>query len=265
MSTSLIELKNLCFAYRPGEPVLKDISFTIEPGEALGVIGPNGGGKSTLLKILVGLLTPTHGEISFKGRPIKYMGDIDRGCIGYVPQYTKLNQLMPLSVWDLVELGKFNLRPSSKQISQSIELVGLKGLERELVHSLSGGQQQRALVARAVLGDPELLILDEPTKGLDGLGQDQLITLLNELRDRNTALVVVDHNLNQVIKHSSKVICLNKTSHWHNKKELLTKTVLESIYHCEFEHLLIHESGGQMDDHHACQIHEHPPGEDHDK
>src|SRR5690606_15057344 len=149
-------------------------------------------------------------------------------------------------------------RKPTRSIEECLKRVGLSEKRDALMRELSGGQRQRALLARALRLAPKLLVLDEPTAGLDSQGQDQLMLLLKSLqKDDHTTLVIVDHNITQVLKHADKILCLNRRHHWHERKELLTKNIIEDIYHCEFEHLRLHEAGSQFDDdHHAC-THEH--------
>jgi len=257
MSAPRLSAQSIHFHYQVGIPILENISFDLPAGQALGIIGPNGGGKSTLLKILAGLLSPSQGQVLFENHPLgpkKFKPQ----AIGYMPQFSSLNQLMPIRVVDLLTLV-----PSKKNnIDELISLMGLENIKNDLIGSLSGGQRQRVLLAWAFLFSPGLLILDEPCTGLDGVGQDQILGLINKLKkEKNTAIVIVDHNLGQVIKHCDQILCLNRTSHWHNQKDLLTKNIIESIYHCEFEHLMIHNHLGTGQDHHACHVHgeEGPP------
>jgi zinc transport system ATP-binding protein len=134
-----------------------------------------------------------------------------------------------------------------------LKLVGLTGKEEKLFTQLSGGEKKRALLAMALIKGPELLLLDEPTAGLDSTGIDQLLELLANLQKRFlTGVVVVDHNINHILKHCDKILCLNQTFHWHDEKDYLTKGILESIYHCEFEHLLIHDEK-ELAEHHPYE------------
>ena len=181
--------------------------------------------------------------------------------IGYVPQYLNLNSTMPISVHELITMNQIKKSPKNMDLNELLKLTGLFEKKDQLVRRLSGGEKQRALIARALINAPELIVLDEPTTGLDSTGQDQLYTLLSKIKNElNTGIVVVDHNLNQILKHCDKILCLNKTSHWHNQKELLTKDILSSIYHCEFEHILIHEGGHAHENHGECSDPNHNHG-----
>jgi zinc transport system ATP-binding protein len=249
----ILELKSVGFFYQK-TPILKNISFTINQGETIGIVGPNGGGKTTLLKILAGLITPTEGEILIDQQQAKLASFQKLGLLAYVPQQESLNHLLPLTVQEVLRLNPRQVLP----VAEVLDLIGMAGKENEQVRHLSGGEKQRVLIGRAIGQQPQMLLLDEPSNGLDSKGQDQLFFLLNKLKKQfQTSLAIVDHNLAHIIPYSDKLICLNKTLHWHNQKELLTKDVLEEIYHCEFEHLLIHHTTPKMDslDHHhqECQ------------
>lgn len=260
--SDILILKNIHFCYKDKLPVLKNISFSLKKGVSLGIIGPNGGGKSTLLKIIIGFLTPTSGQIFLQGEAVKAGSQFPPGTFAYVPQHTTLNTLMPLRVFDLLELGQLSTwTTSSRELSKNrdeldsiLSLVGLLHKKDHLLSSLSGGEKQRALIAKALIHQPLILVLDEPHTGLDSTGQDQIFKILDKIKqEKGTIIIVVDHNLNLVIQHCDQLLCLNKTFHWHDHKKMLTKKVLESIYHCEFEHLLIHESGSREADHHLCE------------
>lgn len=246
----MLSAKQVSFHYPNQSSVLENISFSIDEAEMLGIIGPNGGGKSTLLKIMVGLLPLQQGSMTFHGEPLPAPK-----CVGYVPQSQDLNDSLPMRVGDFLSLLPH--RPS-RGLDESLERVGLTDKRNALMRELSGGQRQRALLARALRLSPALLILDEPTTGLDSQGQDQLMLLLKSLQhDDKTTIVVVDHNINQVLKHADKVLCLNRKHHWHERKELITKDIIENIYHCEFEHIRLHEAGSRFDDHHHECTHDH--------
>jgi zinc transport system ATP-binding protein len=236
MKTHVLEVKNLCFSYPEslqGE-ILKGINFFLSPGESLGILGPNGGGKSTLLKIIVGLLRPTSGQVIFHAK------NIHGPKLGYVPQAETLNAILPIPIKDFVNFGIIKSQ-SRYSLEKVLAMVGLEGKQDKLFNELSGGEKKRAQLAKALIAKPILLVLDEPTAGLDSTGQDQLLELISKLKkELNSAIIIVDHNINQIINRCDKILCLNRTSHWHDQKDFLTKNILESIYHCEFEHLLLH-------------------------
>lgn len=235
--------------------ILKDINFEVSSKEILGIIGPNGGGKSTLLKIIVGLLKPTEGLLEFQN---------PSGLIGYVPQMININRYLPITVIEYLNLQAraINLLNAEAKIKETLKILNLENKKDYLFNSMSGGEKQRVLIAKSLLIAPELIVLDEPTTGLDSSGQDQLLNIIEEIRlQLKSAFIIVDHNLNQVLRKSDKILCLNRTSHWHDHKELLTKNVLEDIYHCELEHLLIHENdlikGVDLHKNHQFCTHEH--------
>jgi zinc transport system ATP-binding protein len=253
-----ISLTDISFEYKENQHILKNISFNIYKNKILGIVGPNGGGKSTLLKIIAGLLPPNSGKIKLNESLVT--GPLhERINLAYVSQSDDSLCTLPLKVKDIIKLGQRN-QSSNKGIQEILNLFALEEITDQLYFELSGGQKQRVLLAKALAQNPELLILDEPTKGLDSLGQDQLLSLMNKIIKENphTSIVIVDHNLNQVIKHSDSILCLNRTHHWHDKKELLDQDIINSVYHCEFEHTLIHESNKDehLPEHHHCD-HDH--------
>lgn len=260
----ILRADKISFSYNPNQVILKDISFSLEKGESLGVIGPNGGGKSTLMKIIAGLLKPTAGEIIFDGRPTSEFKHYPFHYFSYVPQTSELNPSLPVKVTEYMDftfsLHKKNpdLRLDENTIDRLLELVGIAHKKNALISELSGGEKQRVLIARALIQKPLILLLDEPTKGLDSIGQDQLLGLLEKIKNHDkTAIVIVDHNINQIIRSCRKILCLNRNFHWHDHRDFLTKNVLENIYHCEFEHLLIHDQDeGHAHNHEFCD-HDH--------
>jgi zinc transport system ATP-binding protein len=260
--TGLLKVENLSFSYLPEEMILSEVSFELDRQKSLGIIGPNGGGKSTLLKILSGLLEGASGTIQWKGNSITTTLSKE-ARISYVPQKDTVNTSLPVTVKDMVTFGALPQKVTKVELDKILSLVGLNDIKKKLIRELSGGQLQRVLLAKAVIRKPEILLLDEPTKGLDSTGQDQLLELIEKvMKDFGCAVILVDHNINQVIKHCDQILCLNRTHHWHDKKEMFSKDIMDSVYHCEFEHTLIHEqpTDGKIPEHHKCTIH----GDDHD-
>lgn len=258
---SILKAQNICFSYEnSSELILKDISFEVLDSESLGILGPNGGGKSTLMKLIAGLLKPTSGEFFYNC--IKYIpgSTFPHSLMAYVPQSSELNTVLPINVFDFLKIASKTqkLANAEKRINELLALVDISHKKNSLLDQLSGGEKQRVLIAKALIHSPQLILLDEPMKGLDSNGQDQLQALLKDIQEvHKTAIVMVDHNISQIIKTCDKILCLNRTSHWHNNKELLTQNILEDIYHCEFEHLLIHEKDN-IPSHSFCDHdHEH--------
>lgn len=258
-NSPILKVDHISFSYDMREYILKDISFEINEGEVLGVLGPNGGGKSTLMKIIAGLEKPTTGNLFYFDQKLVDLKKFPYEKISYVPQSNSLNPVLPVRVSEYLDFScnVFKIK-NQDYVNELLELVGISHKKNALISELSGGEKQRVLIARALLNKPKLLLLDEPTKGLDSNGQDQLLNLIEIIRQKhNTAIMIVDHNINQIIKNCQKILCLNRHFHWHDNKDFLTKNILEDIYHCEFEHLLIHEKDlekkqGHQHDHHFC-------------
>lgn len=193
---SLLTAADLSLSFG-GQTVLDHVSIAIEPGEIVTLVGPNGSGKSTLVKTLIGLTAPDAGRITRKP-----------GLrLGYVPQKLPIDATLPMTVARFLNLPKRQPKP---QIAQALADTGSQGLEQKQLSALSGGQLQRVVLARALLSDPELLILDEPTQGLDQPGEAAFYQLLERIRDaRGCAVFMVSHDLHVVMSASDRVICLN--------------------------------------------------------
>lgn len=193
---SLIETRNLSMRFG-GHDVLQDVDFTLEKGEIVTIVGPNGSGKTSLLRVLVGALKPTGGTIK-RAKNLK---------IGYVPQKLTLDPTLPLTVRRFLDLPKRN---RAADVREALLRTGVADLADRQMSQLSGGQAQRVMLARATLGQPDVLMLDEPTQGLDQPGSAAFYTLIEELRrDIGCAVVMISHELHVVMSASDRVICLN--------------------------------------------------------
>jgi zinc transport system ATP-binding protein len=180
------------------EQVIKDVSFCVHTGEFIGLIGPNGAGKTTLLKVLLGLLQPAEGKVT-------KMPDV----IGYIPQrgYTLDNQV-PMSVIEVVRLGS---RGGAAQADQALSEVKMSEYTNKRFSELSGGQQQRVLIAKALAAQPSILILDEPTTGIDEQSQTEFFETLSRLQKKGITILMVSHDVDTVLKLVTRVICLNRS------------------------------------------------------
>lgn len=247
---SLVKATNLGHHYDDSPYLFQNLNFEVNYKESLGIIGPNGSGKSTLLKIIAGILKPTSGTVTLhKDNSINQSENL----ISYIPQRTTFNETLPLTGMDILQLHCQN----QTRIEEILHLVEMQDKADRIFSKLSGGEKQRILIAQAITSAPHLLILDEPNKGLDSAGQDQLLSILKKTQEKNQmGIIMVDHNINQTLNFCQKILCLGNQTHWHDKKELLDQHVLNSIYHCEFEHQLIH-----MDPHNWGKGHKHDDGE----
>lgn len=211
-----VGLRKVRFAY--GENiVLEDFSLEIAAGDFVAVVGPNGAGKSTMLKIIAGLLRPECGTVAIGGRPV----DSARrsGEIGYVPQlYARNTAEFPATVEEVVALGlvaggkrSVGREAARHIVGHMLQLVGLEELRRRRIGELSGGQQQRVMVARALAGNPRLLLLDEPTSGVDCDTSARIYDLLGELNSNlGITVIAVSHDVDRATRPASKVACINK-------------------------------------------------------
>ena len=243
----VIELKGTSFSYGKGPMVLENVDFKVRQGEFLGLIGPNGGGKTTLLKLILGLIKPVHGEVLVLGRQAASLGQ-DRRLLGYVPQDTTVRKQFPATVFDVTLMGTYASlglfkRPGAREKDaalRAISQVGLEGLEARPASVLSGGQQQRMAIARALVAQPSLLLLDEPTSALDTGGQAQLFALLDTLRRQlNLTVIMVSHDVTALAHYAGQLACLNRTLHWHDRSELISEAVLRKVYACELDAFFI--------------------------
>lgn len=207
----------------------------------MGLLGPNGGGKTTLIKLILGLLKPDRGSIHLLGEPLESFKDWNR--IGFVSQKANsFNKGFPATVYEVVSMGltakvgylKFFTKKHKERIYQAIDQVGLSNFIHENIGNLSGGQQQRVFIARALVSDPELLILDEPTVGIDYKNVERFYELLYQLNtEQHITLLLVTHDTGAMTNFATDVVCLNQTLHFHGKPEeytSLTEKDLSRIY-----------------------------------
>ncbi len=255
----MIELEQVWAGY-PKNPVLQDINLTVHTLDYIGIIGPNGGGKTTLFKVLLGLLSPQRGRVHILGRSPRQ----GRRHIGYVPQIIHFDQSFPISVKEVVRTGRLGSRRWGWQfnhhdqeiVEQALAQVGLLDLQHCSVSELSGGQLQRVYIARALATEPQILLLDEPTASLDSQASQAIYDLLWELNQWVTILMI-SHDIGSISSHVKTVACLNRRLYYHSNNQI-TPAMLEKTYggamdvivHRELSQRILapHESMNESDD-----------------
>lgn len=232
----LIEVNNLSAAY-DGRTVLRDVNLTVYQRDFLGIIGPNGGGKTTLIKCILGLLKPTGGEVIFhSSRPAN-----SQFTMGYLPQYNTIDRKFPITVEEVILSGLSSKKSLTSRFSaelrekahEVIARMGLDGLEERAIGALSGGQLQRALLGRAIISDPEVVILDEPSTYIDKRFEARLYELLAEI-NRDCAIILVSHDIGTVLQQVKSIACVNETLDYHPDAGV-TGEWLERNFQCPIE------------------------------
>ena len=214
----VIKVTNLSYSY-DSIPSLDHISFTVDKGDFLGIIGPNGAGKTTLFQCMLGIVNDFSGEINLFGFDIKQDKKMLQR-IGYVPQKKSVEQAFPATVREIVSLGMIGKKINNESIDNAIEFVELGAYRNKRIGELSEGQQQRVIIAKALVKQPELLILDEPTTGIDSAAQQKFYDLLTKLnKDKGITIVWSSHDLNAVEKLASKVACIDRKLFFHGESE----------------------------------------------
>ena len=229
----IVEIKDVWLSLK-GKPILEAVNLRLEEGDYLGLIGPNGGGKTTLLHVMLGLLSPDRGTVRIFGEEPSR----GRGRIGYVPQYTRFDANFPMSVLDVVLMGRIAARGLLRRRSERDREVALSSLEKvemadeagRQIGRLSGGQLQRVMIARALAVEPRLLLLDEPTASLDTRVGVSVFELLKNL-SREVTLVLVSHDVGVISRYVKTVACLNRQLYYHQSKEI-TREMFEAAYGC---------------------------------
>lgn len=229
----LVRLQNVSFGY-DSKPVLDDVDLDIGPHDFLAIIGPNGGGKTTLLELILGLREPWKGTIErhTSGRP---------GAMGYVPQFARFDPDFPLRVQDVVWMGRLGLQKNHRRrrpddvavIDGLLERFGLSEVRSRPIGDLSGGQVQRVLIARALAAEPEILFLDEPLASVDAGYRDVLVSALDELR-QTIPIVVVTHDLTPWAPIVGQIACVNRQLHYHAEGRV-SEEILHEVYGCPVE------------------------------
>ena len=235
---SIIQINGLSAGY-DGKTVLHQVDLAVYEKDFLGIIGPNGGGKTTLIKCILGLHQPSEGSIRFykNGQEIPDMN------MGYLPQYNTIDKKFPISVYEVILSGlskqKSIFHRYSKEqhelVRQMIARMGLEGMEERSIGSLSGGQLQRALLGRALVSNPEVVILDEPNTYIDKRFEAKLYSLLEEI-NKERAIILVSHDIGTVLKNVKTIACVNETVHYHPHTEVPTEW-LEEHFGCPIEML----------------------------
>lgn len=233
---AIIETKNLSAGY-DNRPVLRDINLTIYERDFLGIIGPNGGGKTTLIKCILGLLKPSKGEINY------YLNGQKTSSVtmGYLPQYNTIDRKFPISVEEVILSGISSKKSLSSKFTDEqrekanavIARMGLEGLERRAIGQLSGGQLQRSMLGRAIISDPSIVILDEPSTYIDKRFEARLYELLAEI-NQECAIILVSHDIGTVLQQVKSIACVNETLDYHPDAGVTTEW-LERNFSCPIE------------------------------
>ncbi|ARK29357.1 metal ABC transporter ATP-binding protein [Halalkalibacter krulwichiae] len=242
-----IEIEGLSFSYG-NQKVLEDITLSIQKGAFLGLVGPNGSGKSTLIKLLLGLLQPQQGKIKLFGERVSKFRHWEK--VGFVSQKANsFNSGFPATVFEVVSMGlygklglfRFMNKKHKQLVKEAIAQVGMSDFINKNIGELSGGQQQRVFIARALVSEPELLILDEPTVGVDAKSVRQFYDMLDYLnKEKGITLIMVTHDIGAMTDHVTDVACLNKTLHFHgNTADFEANQDLSTFYGHDV-HLLTH-------------------------
>lgn len=211
---NIITLNDITFGYSLKSPVVEGINLTISNGQFVGLLGPNGSGKTTLLKLIIGLIKPWHGSILFHG---SYSLRSNKVTIGYVPQIESVDWNFPVTVREVVGMGVWNQsgitpwlkRSAKKEIDDLLQGLGIVEYASRQIRQLSGGEQQRVFLARALIRNPDILVLDEPTSGVDYNSREKILRILNDLNARGMTIVVTTHDIPGIARRLPWIVCIN--------------------------------------------------------
>ena len=240
MGTPLIEIKNLSAGY-DSRTVLRNVNLTVYDRDFLGIIGPNGGGKTTLINCILGLLKPTGGEILYSDKRLVMSDNRSSLKMGYLPQYNSIDRKFPITVEEVILSGLSSQKSLISRFTAShrekarqvITRMGLEGLEERAIGALSGGQLQRALLGRAIISDPQLVVLDEPSTYIDKRFEARLYELLAEI-NHDCAIILVSHDIGTVLQQVKSIACVNETLDYHPDTGV-SEEWLERNFNCPIE------------------------------
>lgn len=228
LANPLVEIEGVSAGYE-GKEVLHDVWLKVMPDDFVGIIGPNGGGKTTLLRLIIGQLSPTSGTVKRANAPF-----------GYLPQTQQVDKRFPISVMDVVLSGLMGTlglwaryrKPHRQKARELLQMAGIQKLEKKCVGELSGGQLQRVLLCRALISEPTMLILDEPTTYVDSNFEGELYELLRDL-NKHMAILMVSHDLGTITSYVKTIACVNGTLHYHNSNRISNEQL--QSYNCPIQ------------------------------
>jgi zinc transport system ATP-binding protein len=232
----VISLRHVWASY-DGQSVLEDVDLSVEALDFIGIVGPNGGGKTTLFKVLLGLVPSTRGEVRIMGERVEE----GRRHIGYVPQLTTFDSDFPISVWDVVQMGRLGRRgllrrytaEDAEVVADALHRVDMLDQQERPFGDLSGGQRQRVYIARALATEPSILLLDEPLASVDPRVSSNIYTLLKRL-NRSVTILMASHDIGAISSHVKTVGCLNRRLFYHGQ-DALTPEMVELAYQCPID------------------------------
>jgi zinc transport system ATP-binding protein len=243
----IVDIDDVWVRFNHGKWILKSIYLQCFSGEILGIVGPNGGGKTTLLNVILGAVHPEKGSVKLFGSPPHKMNRLD---IGYLPQISRADRSFPVSAIDVVLMGLYKRMGLLHRVGPKNKLEAMKLLEKvnmadqaqATFGTLSGGQQQRVNIARALASSPKLLILDEPSTGVDSVAQEDFYELLVKLRDeQNMTIIMVSHDIGVITAHADQIACLNTQIHYHGKPDIdLSPDIQQKIFGKNLQ-IMIHD------------------------
>ena len=243
----ILDFRQVSFLY-DGELVLDDVDFAVKTGEFVAILGPNGSGKTTLIKLALGLLRPRTGTVRLLGQEASAFRGWSK--VGYVPQSVEgMTEHFPATVEEVVAQGLYRgfdpraiwRRNGQAPVIAALETAGIGDLKKRRISSLSLGQQQRALVARGLVREPELLVLDEPAAGVDVAGQEQLYEMLRRLNgDHGITILMVSHDIGAVMRQAKTVACINRSLVFHGPPHHITQKELSALYGLPMD-VLVHD------------------------
>ena len=226
---NIISIENVSFAYNK-ENVLQDIILSVDEGDFVGIIGCNGSGKSTLMKLLIGQLAPSKGKIKLFNEDLSKSNKLNK--IGYVPQISlssgatfpaTVEEVVMANLYSKIGFMKFPKKEHKEKVKEALRIVNMEEYSKRLIGNLSGGQQQRVMIAKALVSDPKIIILDEPTTGIDAKSEEQLYALLNKLtKESNITIIIVSHDFAKIQQYTNKIFVVenNKVSLMKNENEV---------------------------------------------